>query len=287
MKSSNIVFFGGEPLATAILDELLKAGIAPSLIVTTPDAQKGRKHILTSSEAKVWAEDHGMPVLQPTSLKNPDEIAVLMNTEWNLFIVASYGKILPKNLLDLPKHGTLNVHPSRLPKFRGPSPIRSAILANERETGVTIMLMDEELDHGPIVAQAKIVLTPEDWPPRATMFEALMAHAGGELLAETIPLWLEGKITPEEQNHSQATFSKKIAKEDGKLDLAGDPYQNLLKIRAYDGWPGAYFIHERNGKQIRVKITDAKLAPDGTLHILRVIPEGKKEMRYEDFLRGG
>ena len=119
------------------------------------------------------------------------------------------------------------------------------------------------------------------------MFEQLLAHAGGQLLAETIPLWLSGKITPEEQDHSRATFSRKITKEDGKLDLLDDAYQNLLKIRAYDGWPSTYFMHTKNGKNIRVKITDAKLAPDGTLELLRVIPEGKKEMSYKDFLRGG
>lgn len=285
MKSLSFVFFGSEPLASGVLDELVKQGITPSLIVTGQDVPEGRKHVLTPPEAKAWASERGIPVLQPTSLKDDDGIMPLLNTDWGLFIVASYGKILPKNILALPKHGTLNVHPSLLPKLRGPSPIRSAILADERKTGISIMLMDEELDHGPILAQARIEIAPEDWPMRATLLEKLLAHAGGELLAETIPLWLDGSITPEEQDHAQATFSKKITKEDGKIDLTDDAYQNLLKIRAYDGWPGAYFMRERHGKEMRVKITDACLAPDGTLEILRAIPEGKKEINYADFKR--
>lgn len=284
MKSPGIVFFGTEPLATGVLDELASAGITPALVVTSPDAPHGRTHVLTPPHAKVWAEEKGIPVLQPETLTG-DDIAPLLNTDWDLFIVASYGKILSTDLLSLPKHGTLNVHPSLLPLLRGASPIRSAILENMRETGVSIMLMDEDLDHGPIVAQARIEIAPEDWPMRATLLEHLLAHAGGELLAETIPLWLDGKITPEEQNHDMATFSQKITKEDGKIDLANDPYQNLLKIRAYDGWPGTYFMHSKNGKDVRIKITDAELAEDGTLHILRVTPEGKKEMPHEDFKR--
>ncbi len=287
MKKPSIVFFGTPLFATIILDELKAAGIVPSVVVTTPDAPQGRSLALTPPPVKVWAERESIPVLQPQSLKHDDEIAPLLNSEWDLFIVASYGKILPKRILELPKHGTLNVHPSLLPKFRGASPIRSAILADERTTGVSIMLLDEKMDHGPILAQARIELDEADWPPRGCMFDELMAHAGGELLAETIPAWLLGEITPEEQQHDAATFSVKIEKVMGEINLADDPYQNLLKIRAFDGWPGTYFFHERNGKAIRVKIIDAELAEDGTLRLLRVVPEGKKEMPYEDFLRGG
>lgn len=286
MKRPTIVFFGTPAFATTILDALKSAGLSPALIVTTPDEPQGRNLVLTPPPAKVWAEKENIAVLQPASLKNDVEVAPLLNTEWDLFIVASYGKILPKSILDIPKHGTLNVHPSLLPKFRGASPVRSAILTDTRATGISIMLMDEELDHGPVLAQARIELDAEDWPPRATMFEDLMAHAGGELLAETIPPWIAGEITPEPQDDSLATFSEKITKEMGKLDLSANPYQNLLKIRAYDGWPGTYFFHERAGKKMRVKVIDATLADDGSLKILRVIPEGKKEMAYEDFLRG-
>lgn len=287
IKFSRIAFFGTPSFATAILDELAKAGIMPALVVTAPDAPKDRKLIVTPPEVKVWAQSHDIPVLQPSSLKNDVELAPLLNTNWNLFIVAAYGKKLPVGILALPKHGTLNVHPSLLPKLRGASPVRSAILEDMRETGVSVTLVDEELDHGPIVAQARVELEEKEWPPHATLFEQLLAHTGGQLLAETIPLWLSDKITPEEQDHSQATFSQKLTKEDGKIDLSADPYKNLLKIRAYDGWPGTYFIHSKSGKNIRVKIMDAELTDDGTLRILRVMPESKKEMAYESFLRGG
>jgi len=243
MKKPTIVFFGTPSFATDVLDELKAGGFLPSLIVTAPDAPQGRKLILTAPPVKEWAEQEDIPVLQPQTLRDDPELAPLINSEWDLFIVASYGKILPETLLSLPKYGTLNVHPSLLPRFRGASPVRSAILADERTTGVSIMLMDEKLDHGPVVAQARVELEGADWPPRAQMFEHLLAHAGGELLVETIPEWIKGEITPETQAHESATFSTKITKDMGHIDLQDDPYQNLLKIRAYDGWPGTYFFH--------------------------------------------
>ncbi len=285
MKKPSIVFFGTPAFAVIILDELSATHIVPSLIVTAPDAPQGRALILTPPEVKVWGETHDVPVLQPTSLTDTDTLAPLFNTNWDLFIVAAYGYIVPPEILALPKHGTLNVHPSLLPQFRGASPIRSAILTDTRETGVSIMLMDKELDHGPIVAQARVELAKEDWPPSAILFEQLLAHTSGQLLAETIPPWIAGDITPEAQDHSNATFSKKITKDMAEITLSDDPYTNLLKIRAYDGWPSAYFIHPHHDKNIRIKITDAELASDGSLKILRIIPEGKKEMPYEDFMR--
>jgi methionyl-tRNA formyltransferase len=282
MEKPRIVFFGTPQFSAQILNELEEKGIVPTLIVASPDKPKGRKLVMTPPETKVWAEARGIDVLQPAKITD-EFIDELGNTEWDLFIVASYGKILPQRLLDLPKKGVLNVHPSLLPRLRGASPIRSAILEDEKETGVTIMLIDAEMDHGPIVAQARVEV--EAWPPKASLLEALLAHTGGELLAEVIPLWLLGKITPEEQDHDKATFTKKIKKEDALIDLSADAYQNLLKIKAYDGWPEAYFITQRNGKDIRVKIIDAELV-DGKLVPTRVVPEGKKEMDYKDFVRG-
>lgn len=145
-----------------------------------------------------------------------------------------------KEILRIPKYGTLNVHPSLLPKLRGASPIISAILEDEKKTGVTIMLVDEKMDHGPIVAQASIEI--EDWPPRASMLLEMLAVEGGNLLAEVIEPFIAGEITPEEQKHDEATYTKKIQKEDGLIDLSGDPYENLRKIRAFEGWPGTHFL---------------------------------------------
>lgn len=287
MKNLRIVFFGTPEFAKDILEELKKAHIRPDLVVTAPDAPRGRKLVMTPPEAKVWALENDIEVLQPRTLrleKGADEARdILYNSEWDLFIVASYGKILPQALLDLPKHGTLNVHPSLLPLYRGPSPIRSAMLDDNKDAvGISIMRLDAGVDTGDIIAQGRVQI--DEWP-QATMLEKLLAHEGGELLAEVIPLWIEGGITPEPQDHTKARLSKKLTKEMGELDLSADPYQNFLKIQGLQGWPGTYFFIERGGKDIRVKVTEASFA-DGTLTIDKVVPEGKKEMSYEDFLRG-
>jgi len=286
------VFFGTAEFSIAILEELAVASFVPSLIVTQEDKPIGRKLVITSPPVKTWGEQHGVSVIQPKSLKGdlPAELISPGASRWDFFVIAAYGKILPRLLLDLPKHGTLNVHPSLLPKLRGASPIQAAILGDERQTGVTIMLVDEEMDHGPIVAQAEI--TVEDlpdgkagWPPKASVLRDLLSHVGGELLAETIPLWLKKKVSPEEQDESQATYTLKIKKEDGLINLNDDPYENFKKIQAFDMWPGTYFFTLRGNKKIRVKITDAEFK-DKNLVITRVTPEGKREMSYQDFLRG-
>ena len=278
-----IAFFGTPQIAVWVLEELEKTGIVPSLIVTNPDAPVGRKQIMTQPPVATWGKAHGISVFQPTSLKNPDDLHTLTEASWDLFVVVAYGKILPEWLINLPTHKTLNVHPSLLPILRGASPIRSAILGDIRETGVSIMHMDAEMDHGPIVAQIKTP-TPA-WPIPGLELDEIMAHQGGALLAEVIPKWLRGEITPTEQDHTKATFCTKITKEMGEISLEGDPYQNFLKICAFDGWPGTFFFTEKNCVRMRIKIVDAKLAEDGSLKILRVIPEGKKEMSYEDFIR--
>lgn len=280
-----IAFFGTPDIAVWVLNELKDAGILPTLIITNPDAPRGRKLVLTPPPVKVWADTHHIQTLQPATLKDASIQETLREGNFDLFIVAAYGKIIPQAILDIPKHGTLNVHPSLLPKLRGASPIRSAILEDMRETGATIMLMDAQLDHGPVLAQEAVHIAKDDWPLRGRALDELLARHGGTLLAEVIPKWLAREITPTEQTHEAATFCTKISKEMGEIDLSADPYQNLLKIRAFDGWPGTYFFHEKNGTKVRVKIIDAKLDTDGALKILRVIPEGKKEMDYEDFLK--
>jgi len=278
------VFFGGEPLAVPTLEKLKEANLLPTIIVTSPDRKSGRGQKSAPPPAKVWAEEHGIPVLQPQTLKEPKETETLLSCPWDLFVVVAYNAILPKTLIEYPKHGVLNVHPSLLPLLRGPSPIRSAILEDMRVTGVTVMQMDEEMDHGPTVAQEEVTIPESEWPMRGRELDALLAERGSALLADTIPKWMEGACTPREQDHEKATYTKKFSKEDGLIDLSGDPYQNLLKIRAFDGFPGTYFFTQKGDQKIRVKITDAELAENGSLTILRVIPEGKKEMDYHTFL---
>lgn len=286
-ESNKIAFFGTPKFAVTILEELKKVGIVPALVITAPDKPQGRGLVLTPPPVKVWAQENNIKFIQPSTFKETQardsQIAELLNEPWDLFIVAAYGKIIPENILEIPKHKTLNVHPSLLPKFRGPSPIESAILADDRDVGVSIMRLDKEIDHGPIVAQDKI---PTDtWPITAPELEDISAHFGGTLLAKILPDWLAGKITEKEQDHARATYCQKISKSDGLIDLTTDPYTNYLKICAYSGWPGTYFFKEHNGKKIRVAIKETTYQ-DGQLIIETVVPEGKSEMPYLDFLRG-
>lgn len=284
IKDLRIAFFGSSEFSVYVLDELEKQGILPDLIITTPDKPKGRKLVLTPTPVKVWGQRGGIAVLDFDSLKNnPDLILNLKSYFLNLFLVASYGKIIPKEIFEIPKYKTLNIHPSLLPKYRGASPIESQILNDEKEVGVTIMQIDEEMDHGPVIVQrntsplAPLLNTGEG----KNTIEKLMAEDGAKLFAEILPDWLAGKIEAEPQNETQATYTKKIKKEDGLIDLNDDAYKNLLKIRAYEGWPTAYFFH--NGKRIIIK---KAVIENGKLKIERLVPEGKKEMSYEDFLRG-
>jgi methionyl-tRNA formyltransferase len=275
-KKPLFAFFGTPHFAVTVLNALESHGIVPALVITAPDKPAGRGMELKEAPAKVWAKERGIDVLTPATLKDEEFFAELQNTEWDVFVVAAYAKLIPKRFLEMPQHGALNVHPSLLPKFRGPSPALSAILADERVTGVSIMQMSEAMDAGPIVAQARVELEEDAWPMPGSQFEELLATEGGNVLAETLPLWLAGKITPEPQDESKVTFTRKFTDADSLIDLAGDARQNYLKIRAFDKNPRAHFI-TADGK--RVIITDAEYK-DGVLTILKVIPEGKKEMPY-------
>lgn len=289
-NSLKIAFFGTPQVAVYVLDELKKAGIAPNLIITAPDKPAGRNLTLTPPPAKIWAEENFIGTFQPKTLKDKNAVqAIEEEGPWDIFIVAAYGNILPKKILDIPKHGTLNVHPSLLPKLRGASPIQTAIL-KEDETGVSIMLIDEEMDHGPIIAQEKVALWKEGVLPKASELEETLARRGGQMLAEILPKWIAKEIQTREQDHKSATFTQKITKEDGLIDLDDDAEKNYRKIQAFNIWPRAYFFMEKNAKhlkdnkKIRVIITEAKLE-DGKLVIEKVIPEGKKEVPYSVFLK--
>lgn len=280
-------FWGTSRFSVITLDEMAREGMLPSLIVTAAPRQKGRGLEMSPSEVKVWADAHYIPTLQPEEIKS-EEFLKILGTDWDLFIVASYGKIIPRNILDLPKHGTLNVHPSLLPKLRGASPIQSAILEDvptgaPHKAGATIMLIDEQVDHGPIVAQEETLIP--NWPPKGKDLEEALGILGGKLLVKTIPLWVSGSIFPKDQDHDFASYTKKMTSGSGQIYLDDDPERMYRKIRAFDTWPRAYFITARNGRDIRVVVTEAHL--EGGLLILdRVVPEGKKEMPYEDFLKG-
>ena len=274
-QPAKIVFFGTPEMSVWALEEMQILGIEPALIVTAPDAKAGRGRILTPPPVKVWAEQQGIDIMQPKHI-DTDFIAELGNTDWDAFVVFAYGKILPQALLDIPTKGTLNIHPSMLPLLRGPSPIRTAILQDNQEAvGISIIELDKKMDHGPIVAQARIEL--DQWPMRGTILDEMLSREGGKLLAEVFMQWLDGKITPEPQNHKQATFCHFLSKRDGEILETDSDYEKYLKFCAYDGWPGTFFF-DSNKK--RIKITQAHLNEVGEFIIDRVIPEGKKEMDY-------
>lgn len=246
------VFFGGSRFSELVLEELDKAGLSPVLKITN-----ARDPLPSLEELKALLAD--------------------------VFVVASFGKILPAELLGIPKHQSLNVHPSLLPELRGPAPIQGTILGRG-EAGVTIIEMDAEMDHGPILAQQTVEIHP--WPDYYALVEEKLARAGGKLLASVMPQWVAGVLSKREQDHSKATFIKMIKKEDGLIDLNGNAEENYRKVLAYNTWPGAYFLFKKkNGEEVRVVVKEA-VVKDEVFSPTRVIPAGKKEMDWLDFLRG-
>lgn len=285
MKQADIsfVFFGTDEFAVEVLDALKTRGLGPKLIITTPDTPKGRKLVLLPPPVKIWAQKHSIESLQPQKL---DDITIkkLKAISYKLFVVAAYGKILPPAILRLPQRGVLNIHPSLLPRHRGPSPIQTAILEDDNKTGVTIILCDEKIDHGPILKAISYLPDGKAGKLRAESYPKLrdeLAKLGAQLLAEIISDWIAGKIKPVPQDDTRATYTKKILKEEGEIKLADEPELNYRKLRALTPWPGIFFF--AGGK--RIKITRARLE-DNKFIIEKVIPEGKREMNYAEFRRG-
>lgn len=274
-------------MSAIVLDELKSAGIVPVFAVTTPDKPRGHKLVSAPNVVKVWAKQNNLPVFDFAKFDAPaiGTLAKETGGKVDFFLVASYGKILPSSVINLPKWKTLNIHPSLLPKYRGPAPLQQAMLDDSKKTGLTIMRIDEQMDHGPIVAQRNI--TVAEWPAYEE-FEEEMARNGARLLIESAPEWISGRIKEVEQDHSKATYTGKFRKEDGLMDLAdaqARPYDTFRKIQAFHEWPQAYFMVEHNGRKIRVKIISASFA-DGRLAIESVIPEGSRPMKFGDFKKG-
>jgi len=311
MSSSNqpkIIFFGTSKFAREIFRGLLSAGYKVQALVAQPDKPVGRKKILTPPPTKELALEYKIPVLQPEDIKNnPVFLNQLKEFKPNLIIVAAYGKIIPKEILDLPKFGALNVHPSLLPKYRGPSPIQTAILNGDEETGVTIILMDEKIDHGPTIANSKFKIQNSKLTGGSLSEE--LAKLGANLLVEILPRWLAGKITPQEQDHAQATYTKILTREDGRLDFSKSATEIERQIRAFTPWPGSFT--EFNNKRLKIikarilnpligcaenakigqvfKTTEGEFSINcgrGSLILEIVQLEGKKEATGKEFLNG-
>jgi len=262
----NIVFLGTPRLAQIVLANLISSDYNPSLVITGKDSKTGRglsaKSSLVNSEAK---KQH---------LKVNHDLDKI-DKSFDLAILVAFGHIIPKDILIKPKHGFINVHPSLLPKYRGPSPIQSTILNGDKKTGVSIIKLDNEIDHGPILAQKEIEIEKND------THESLIEKTGvigSNLLIETLTDYLSGKLKPKEQNHNVSTLTKKITKKDGEINIDNLPHSKSLirMINAYYPWPSVWTKTNLNGKEKIIKFL-----PQGMIQV-----EGKKPMTTEEFLNG-
>jgi methionyl-tRNA formyltransferase len=269
-------------------------------VVSQPDRPAGRGRETTAPDTKIFATDAGIPVFQPERVQDPDAISWIADLEPEMTIVAAYGQILPQSLLDLPEHGSLNVHASLLPRWRGAAPIQAAIHNGDKETGVTIMQMDAGLDTGPILSQRTIMLEAED--TGGTLTERL-SHAGASLLIDTIPPYLAGDIAPRAQDETLATHAPMLSKRDGKLDLQATAEQLVRQIRAFNPWPGSFLMwgdrrlavkraHTAShngaatGKVTIIENAPAVATREGMLVLDIIQPAGKRAMSGEAFIRG-
>ena len=272
-----VVFFGTPNLALPFLDALHKASNFDLVaVVTQPDKPVGRKQVLTPTPVKVRAQELDLNVLELKNLKSKKANSKLTDLKADLFVVVAYGKIIPGSVLDLAP--SINVHPSLLPKYRGPSPMQSAILNGDSLTGISIMLLDEGMDSGPVLAQEEIKLSDHE---TAVTLENKVCQIGPELLLNTIEGYLADQIKHAVQDNSEAIVCTMLERSDAEITLNETCEEIDRKIRAFDPWPGTYF--ELDSK--RIKIIRARLDQSG-LNILEVQPAGKKPMEISSFING-
>lgn len=264
------LFFGTPEFAAIILEKLITAGMPPALVICNPDRPAGRKKIITPPPAKILAEKNKIPVWQPETLTNfKSEILNFKLGEIDFAVVAAYAKILPKEIIELPRLSTIGVHPSLLPKYRGSTPIQSVILNDEKETGTTLFLIDEKVDHGAILAVDHLPIIEND--TYETLLKKL-AELSGNLLVKTLPQYINEKITPQTQNETEATYTKKLATQDAFVNLTKDTPESIIrKIHALNPEPGTWTILNEK----RTKILEAEII-EGKLKLKKIQIEGKK-----------
>lgn len=276
----NFVFFGSPEFAKIVLEKLIKNKLVPSILICNPDKPVGRKKVMTypSTKALVLENKCETRVFQPTTKKELSELFLNGQIKAEFGIVAAYSKIIPKDVLDSFPRGVIGIHPSLLPKLRGASPIQSAILQGFEETGVTLYLMDQEMDHGKIINQTSNI---EIKNLKYEELEKKLAEVAGDLIVETLPKFINGKINPVEQDHSMATLTKKFETQDGFVDLEkDDPVLINRKIRALNPDPGVFALI--NGKRVKLLEIEEK---DEQFVITKILPEGKKIQSAKIILR--
>lgn len=297
---------GTSDFAKEILRSLVDDGYKIEAVFIQSDKKSGRKREIKTNSVKYFSESRSIPVFQPQKI-NDEAAAKIKSIAPDLIVVAAYGKIIPKVVLEIPRFKCINVHPSLLPKFRGPSPIQNVILAGETETGVSIILMDEKVDHGDILAQEKIAISPED--TTETLAQKMIPKSS-ELLLRAIPRWIQGKIKEQKQDDSLATFCKLITRDDGKILWNEETRTIYNKYRAFQPWPGIFCFMESKGKTIRIKLNKiavaeiesekkhnigevfkqnnhiAVQASGGSILLEEIQLEGKKSIGINEFIRG-
>jgi methionyl-tRNA formyltransferase len=292
------IFIGTTELGLPALD-MLKRDHDLRLVTTQPDRPAGRKKILTPPPVKAWAMGNGVNFAQPEKIADAEEAIKAIAPD--VIVVASYGQIIPRYILDLARFGSINIHPSLLPKYRGPSPIQAALLNDDKETGVSIMMMDEKMDHGPILTQTKIRVEDSD---DFTALHDKLAELGAAALSEVLQKLPGGSIKPKEQDHSQATFVKLIKRDDARIDWTRPARQILQKIKALNPEPGTWTTLDKKSVKI-VEVEEVRTGKielpgkiyaegrnclvkcgDYSIKLLLVQPEGKNEIAGSDFLNG-
>ncbi len=303
-----IVFMGTPDYAAVSLQALIDGGYEITGVVTQPDRPKGRSGAPVYSPVKETALAAGIPVFQPERIKRPEAVEQLRAFPADLFVVAAFGQILSREILEMPMYGCINIHASLLPKYRGASPIQRVILDGEEKSGVTIMQMDEGIDTGDILYQKELLLDPEE------TFESLhdrLAILGGEAITEALSLLEKGELQPVPQGEEGACYAKLISKEDGRMEFDRRAAQLHAQVRAMNPWPGAYC--HLGDKMLKIwKARPAEASPEagqeaqgpgtvlqadhgrilvstgeGALELLELQLEGKKRMSVTDFLNGG
>lgn len=305
-KNIKIIFFGTPQFAADILSSLIKNKFNVAAAFSQPDKKVGRRQEIVFSPVKKFALENSIKVFQPESLLNKNVIVEVQKINPDLIVAAAYGKILPKDILKIPKYGAINIHASLLPAYRGASPVQCAILAGEKETGVTIMLMNEKMDEGDILAQEKIEIDKNE---TADMLLEKLSGLGVKIIAKLIPDWISGKIKPIQQDKNKATFCRSVKREDGKIDWNGTAEEIFRKWRAYQPWPGIFTVLTIKNQLKRLKILEIKIVPEsdsgekagkivkyhqeiavqakrGLVVLKKVQLEGRKEMNIEDFVMG-
>lgn len=302
-----VLFMGTPAFAEIILRTLIEKEYNIVAAFAQPDRPAGRKQELSVSPVKTLALSKSIPVEQPERL---DEAAIekIRSFKPDLIVVAAYGKILPKAILDIPGFGCINVHASILPRWRGASPVQNALMAGDQETGVTIMLMDEGMDTGPIVSQQALGIGSDD---TSDVLLGKLANLGASLLSETLPLWIRKKIEPREQDETQSTVCQLIEREDGRVFWNESAETIFNRYRGLSPWPGIFsFWKRQNGEFVRVKFerialqktdpgVERKLgevfetgehiairAGKGAIVLERLQPSGKESMPARDFVNG-